>query len=569
MTGADTNKALSGPDNLVAPEIDRLTWESAAKNELDHINTSNIIWVPAAKHPQIAPTEFLEWIKTHGNATTYNKHPVRRQRSALSVTYTSSEEEDDDEEDEEDDEDDTKGNDDDDSDDYLATQLNSNNSIDTTDAPNRNTLDQKSTTSPVLLANHQERKSLLRRRALSSRGKSNNISRTVSSLSAKHAGQTPDINNDINGNRSKTSDIIPIAADNTQLYDQPVSMNEWVDLGSMADIDSSPPFLHRMHSAKTHLVERRSPTHELSSSSSPQQQQEEISPEPITTRKRKGLQRSVSDRFSWTTQSDKQRPTWIRGLFDKYRNGGYDNSKSDLAVTEKGTRRPSTLSSSSTSSIPISSRISSFSPPSKPIRRTSSHNLITYLSRKLSFSSSKSTDTNNKNPRRRYSKFLQHRGSSSKIQPETKDINQGQRLPIPLERGVYRLSHIKLSNPRRPLREQVIISNFMFWYLSIINMHPHQIQQQQLQEQQQEDQQQDQQAYQYISTNNLHSHNDTNSLPPQPQHTPLKRPTAETTRDLNLIRPSSPLSSKSKKEKYKPIRNIYFSKPSLTSTPLE
>ncbi|WAQ91221.1 hypothetical protein PtA15_14A103 [Puccinia triticina] len=39
------------------------------------------------------------------------------------------------------------------------------------------------------------------------------------------------------------------------------------------------------------------------------------------------------------------------------------------------------------------------------------------------------------------------------------------RLPIHVERAVYRLSHIKLANPRRPLYEQVLISNLMFWYL--------------------------------------------------------------------------------------------------------
>ncbi|CBQ73075.1 conserved hypothetical protein [Sporisorium reilianum SRZ2] len=43
------------------------------------------------------------------------------------------------------------------------------------------------------------------------------------------------------------------------------------------------------------------------------------------------------------------------------------------------------------------------------------------------------------------------------------------RYPIHIERAVYRLSHIKLANPRRPLYEQVLISNLMFWYLSIIN----------------------------------------------------------------------------------------------------
>ncbi|CAG8607076.1 7041_t:CDS:2 [Ambispora gerdemannii] len=43
------------------------------------------------------------------------------------------------------------------------------------------------------------------------------------------------------------------------------------------------------------------------------------------------------------------------------------------------------------------------------------------------------------------------------------------RLPIHMERAIYRLSHVKLANPRRPLHEQVLISNMMFWYLSLIN----------------------------------------------------------------------------------------------------
>lgn len=43
------------------------------------------------------------------------------------------------------------------------------------------------------------------------------------------------------------------------------------------------------------------------------------------------------------------------------------------------------------------------------------------------------------------------------------------RLPIHVERAIYRLSHMKLANPRRPLHEQVLISNMMFWYLSLIN----------------------------------------------------------------------------------------------------
>lgn len=47
--------------------------------------------------------------------------------------------------------------------------------------------------------------------------------------------------------------------------------------------------------------------------------------------------------------------------------------------------------------------------------------------------------------------------------------NNFSRYPIHVERAIYRLSHIKLANPRRPLYEQVLISNLMFWYLGVIN----------------------------------------------------------------------------------------------------
>lgn len=47
-------------------------------------------------------------------------------------------------------------------------------------------------------------------------------------------------------------------------------------------------------------------------------------------------------------------------------------------------------------------------------------------------------------------------------------VNNWSRYPIHVERAIYRLSHIKLANPRRPLYEQVLISNLMFWYLGVI-----------------------------------------------------------------------------------------------------
>ena len=47
------------------------------------------------------------------------------------------------------------------------------------------------------------------------------------------------------------------------------------------------------------------------------------------------------------------------------------------------------------------------------------------------------------------------------------------RFPLLEERAIYRMAHIKLANPRRPLLSQVLLSNFMYNYLAIVQaMHP-------------------------------------------------------------------------------------------------
>ncbi|KAK4908433.1 hypothetical protein LTR66_017563 [Elasticomyces elasticus] len=48
------------------------------------------------------------------------------------------------------------------------------------------------------------------------------------------------------------------------------------------------------------------------------------------------------------------------------------------------------------------------------------------------------------------------------------------RFSILEERAIYRMAHIKLANPRRPLYSQVLLSNFMYSYLAKVQqMHPH------------------------------------------------------------------------------------------------
>ena len=43
------------------------------------------------------------------------------------------------------------------------------------------------------------------------------------------------------------------------------------------------------------------------------------------------------------------------------------------------------------------------------------------------------------------------------------------RLVVSMERAIYRLSHMKLSENKRELRQQVLLSNFMYSYLNLVN----------------------------------------------------------------------------------------------------
>ncbi|CAD0115232.1 unnamed protein product [Aureobasidium uvarum] len=90
------------------------------------------------------------------------------------------------------------------------------------------------------------------------------------------------------------------------------------------------------------------------------------------------------------------------------------------------------------------------------------------------------------------------------------------RFSILEERAIYRMAHMKLANPRRPLHSQVLLSNFMYSYLAKVQMyHPQssvpvaqktaqakqqqQMQQQQRQQQHQDDAEADDQQQDHVS----------------------------------------------------------------------
>ena len=82
------------------------------------------------------------------------------------------------------------------------------------------------------------------------------------------------------------------------------------------------------------------------------------------------------------------------------------------------------------------------------------------------------------------------RGTSPDPQQEKPQPFYYTRFPIHIERAIYRLSHLKLANPRRPLHQQVLLSNFMYSYLAKVQQtQPHLIQQATVSQSQQQKQQ--------------------------------------------------------------------------------
>ncbi|KAF1800645.1 activator of mitotic machinery Cdc14 phosphatase activation C-term-domain-containing protein [Mucor lusitanicus] len=95
-------------------------------------------------------------------------------------------------------------------------------------------------------------------------------------------------------------------------------------------------------------------------------------------------------------------------------------------------------------------------------------NISSLFSRKSSSPSSKKSNQNNNNSRKSLECTSKAQNDSCTSAKNAVPFNYT-RLPIHTERAIYRLSHLKLTTPRRPLRDQVIISNLMFWYLSIVS----------------------------------------------------------------------------------------------------
>ncbi|KAF7723092.1 hypothetical protein EC973_002376 [Apophysomyces ossiformis] len=434
-----------------ATENHALAATSSPQREAEIAELSNLIWVPANKHPQIAPNEFAIWIKTHGLAQVKSTSKVRRKRSVLSMSYTS--------------EDDMNDSDED--------SLISPPDIDPLNRSSSSVSSlslQVSDASPILFP--QESRSLLRRSALSARGKIRRQSTAPTDDKEKRQARKR-ISAHIrsyNVDEDHMDNTNSVSSGGVTLYDRPVSMSEWIDLGN-ANFErdySQHKILSRVHDAETNVLSHLSDepinerkeektglatiTEEVTTPSSTLSAPTEGEIQNEKKDRRKSLRRSLSERMAFSKSEKKS--SWFGALFEH---------------KEKKNRRVDDVPDNRRQSIEKNMIALTRANSSATVAPSKKSTLVSFFARKFSSRSNPASTTTGNNP--------SQQPNISAMKPYIHSY----RLPLHIERGIYRLSHMKLSNPRRPLREQVMISNLMFWYLSIINVQPLVQQQQQQQ----------------------------------------------------------------------------------------
>ncbi|KAF7723170.1 hypothetical protein EC973_002305 [Apophysomyces ossiformis] len=434
-------------------------------------NTSTLIWVPADKHPQIAPSEFSEWIRTNGTDPLRRASKVRRKKSQLSVSHTS-----------EDEKDDAESTDDE----KLSIKSRRTSSRKRNDESltiireedgdsQSHVLDgniASNDDSPVVAP--QQSRSLLRRSALSSR---RGVRRTsINEAERKRRGDQDSKHTVSQHTIEEVEDVenteLPTAtpAGGVRLYDRPVSISEWIDLGSasFSSDDSQQGILSRVHDAETLLFpqiledctkekeeEEKQPTLKIEKQIEPSEISPELVPEKTlpteeSSADRPSLNQSGTGLTPIKHSKKEKKLSWLVGLLHEKK------ARSSLRRVddERANKATKSVNEKKSNLSHVDCASSSVDSPRKP-------SLLLLFTRSLSMKSLSPKCISRTTERESVAK---KRTSRLDIPPQY--INT-YRLPIHIERAIYRLSHMKLSSPRRPLHHQVLISNFMFWYLSI------------------------------------------------------------------------------------------------------
>ncbi|KAI8580240.1 hypothetical protein K450DRAFT_238803 [Umbelopsis ramanniana AG] len=463
-------------------------------------NPSHLYWVPAEQHPEIAPAEFNYWLEEH--AFNSDRRPrIRRRRSVLSVSYTpddiEAEEEpmgDDDqskddqakdsvettlailesrsethednsvldhEEEEEEEEVDTSRKD------RIRRSLSLNLPIISEQSDHINVFDRNSSpfdASRVLVPKADS--SLLRRGARTKiRRNSTMDSISASSHDEPNAGR-PTRKRSRNASAGTGSDVSRIGMvppGGISLQDAPVIFIEDEPIQEEpTNIIISPPQnnnTNRVAGPRTSSLPSASMRDMLADKlKADSQPVVDATPSNIPiaadtpSTNELTLPKAPSPSPSTSTG---RKSTWsrlfLRAADDSNKTKRNTVTKSEV-VEERPLSVPETLSPSSTRSTSPA--------PSESLASASGRkfgSLSSLFSRASVRPAGSKTDTNSNKV------ASATKVASKKVPPLPK------RLPIHVERAIYRLSHMKLANPRRPLQHQVLISNFMFWYLSIVD----------------------------------------------------------------------------------------------------
>ncbi|KAI8881687.1 hypothetical protein K501DRAFT_334532 [Backusella circina FSU 941] len=472
---------------------------------------TNVIWVPADKHPQIAPTEFAKFIQTQGTSIPIRRaNSLHRQKSILSQSTTSQEGEEVQDEDEEDE-------------DLKRTlsekkraflkRISVENERLASDTKTH-VFDRNSTAydDSRIIAPRTDR-SLLRRSAFSARGrgrKSNVESMDHENKKTKRRSRRREAIEPLiptqKGDEEEEKDALKSTpwdkSEGVMLYDQPVNMSEWIDLGSasLESDDSQRGILSRVHDAESQLrsqisqeegkedkdeekkkdtydakeevmktIENNDDTSNIPPSLPSQQVVVQDGPKRPTIKRTSELPTTV------IVNKQEKRSSWLTNLFQDKKHGSTNNNKkSSSASASPAAATIQITSNNSSSSSPLSTLATLFT-RSLSIKSNASSNLSTSSSLHSTVTSATIEEQQQGKKKR-----------SSRLEippPSQRTFFNTNRLPLHVERAIYRLSHIKLANPKRPLSQQVLISNLMFWYLSI-QQNDHQLIQQQQQQQQ-------------------------------------------------------------------------------------
>ncbi|KAI8069242.1 hypothetical protein BC940DRAFT_346198 [Gongronella butleri] len=513
-------------DAFLAPGLSRAVDAQQGLTEtisIDTPNSSHLFWVPASQHPEIAPTEYENYVHTL-RSNSINKGKVKRRRSVLSQSFTANDSLEDLAK--------VENHQENDRDDALAALENNLYRSRTTC-----TLEDDAKLSPTAGLDAEQvkaRKKLLRRsQSLQLPGDNNGIPDfLVFDRHSTTLDQSPILANRVNrplsrrGARTKfqRTPVQPSSSVSTRMAPMPSDDDH---VARPDRDDHAPPQLpdHQFHHQLDHRSQNEeAPTQQvtalaIASPPSPPSSPPQIhhmEPEPVDTKapaidgpganasRAAAEQGETAPLLPGTHQNQQNQhlpptfspPEGSRRISPPPGNAHPEAKPqpkpepSKSASVRKSTWSWSFWSDEKKSKVEDDDEAAVYNAASDDSASVSSNNgsskqrfgLSSLFSRKPSSATTKSRteDTSTRVNGASYTPTSFH-GAPKDFQLNPK-MN---RLPIHTERAIYRLSHMKLANPRRPLHEQVIISNFMFWYLGIVSQ-----QQQQQQQQQQPNQQQ-------------------------------------------------------------------------------